>query len=183
MSRTPARFAGGTRAARAVAVAAAILLGSAAGHAAGGGHVADPLGLLLAAVLAGAIGVAVWERRRRLIVLFATIVGAQALIHVVLLVSGGHHPSSSGSPSALRMTGCHLAASTVLTALLATVDGVVDRWGRFWRQFATDYSLVPVPVRSGGPLAPVSLVVGRQEATACRHSLVRRGPPLSLSLV
>ena len=80
-------------------------------------------------VLALGLTVATSARPPRPLRLLAFLLGGQALLHVVLTMSGAHgHAASIAGPSTAAMIGAHVAAGLVATVVLLHADDLIDRW-------------------------------------------------------
>jgi hypothetical protein len=155
-----------------------------AGHAMAGGALPSPL--TLAAVTAGfvVLGVAMSSRTWTLPSLLAVLVGAQALLHVLLAGSAQAHAMAAmpgmtathGMAPDASMAAAHLVAAALAAVLL--------RRGELWCQSlvellsrplrAISLPALPAPLRRSlvtfsADTAPVSPLLV--------HSLSRRGPP------
>lgn len=117
---------------RCAAVSLVVLSLSLAGHAAGGAELPSTIGVLLALVLSVGLTSPVIARPRSWAWLAVYLLAAQALIHVVLVISGsGHH----GAPEAMTplvpsasMVGGHLAASVLAATVLASGERALRSW-------------------------------------------------------
>lgn len=192
--------------ARLVALRATILGGSAAGvgtasHVAGDGLLPGPLALTVLCVAAVAIASALVLTRATRLRILLTLVGGQALMHVVLASLGGHRgvtPGESGgfwahqlqhlTASGPSMVLAHTAGAVMLALFLAFAEErlwrrlVGSMLTRHLRRLAAARLLgaaaaaVPAPARVAGPArrAPVST------PAESRPALGRRGPPVLL---
>lgn len=165
----------GHRLAGTAATSAAILLITVAGHAAGEGSLPGPAGLAAAGAFAFALTYAVSDRRRGLGWLMAYVLGAQALLHVLLQFASGHAHGASMVPSPGMVAG-HVIAAFAASLALAYGADLYDRWVAFLAHALGPRPLVirriggPATARSRTPLTHARLAV-------LRHHLERRGPP------
>jgi hypothetical protein len=168
---------------RRLALALVVVSLSLAGHASGHGTLPSSTGLLLATLIAGSLAFAATDRRRSLSWLVGFLLGAQLLIHVVLVVSSSH-PVHGGGLMPLLPTGSmalgHLIATVVAAAVLARGEETLLAWATILSASFT--WLVPTVVPPGDvaqpsadrdPWAPVLSDRGWQ--------VDRRGPPASES--
>ena len=117
---------------RCVALSLVVLSLSLAGHAAGTAVLPSTLGVFLALVLSIGLTTLAIARPRSWAWLAGYLLAAQALIHVVLVISGsGHHAASAAMtplvPSA-SMVGGHVAASVVAATVLASGERALRSW-------------------------------------------------------
>jgi hypothetical protein len=164
---------------RRVVLALVVVVLSLAGHAAGSSLLPSWPGLLFATALASGLTVAVGVRTSALR-LFGFILGVEALLHVVFVVSSDCYPAggttSSLLPSSLSLLG-HVAAAIVAVAVLRHGDQALTNWSVLLRAAfeAPELILGAVPDRSV-PAAPAwdARTFGA-DSPLSMHS--RRGPP------
>lgn len=170
---------GPTRWLRAGVLVALTVLVSLGGHALAGGtvHVSGPM--VLGVLALGAACVAAAEVRRSFPEILAVVLLAQPVLH--LLASMGGHQHGAGNPTtaggvSTGMLLAHLAASVLVSALLADADRVL--WalaGLVVRVLPPAAAPVPVPA-AGVPVVRVPCVpLPLALRSAPRR---RRGPPV-----
>ena len=169
----------GFRVTRRVFLAVVVVTLSLAGHAAGSAMLPSLEGFGLAVLLASALTVAV-KPGVSAVRLLAILLGVQALLHAVFVLSSDCIPAS-GSPMSLVPSGVtvvgHVVASIVAVAILRRGDELLSRWTALLAAaFATpETALAPIPVR----LQIRATVWEARHFGADGHffSQVRRGPP------
>ena len=159
--------------------AGALVVLTAAGHTAAGGAAPDAVGLAAVLVLALGLTVATSARPPRPLRLLAFLLGGQALLHVVLTMTGAHgHAASAGGPSTAAMLGAHLAAGLVATVVLLHADDLIDRWQTL---LLTALGVVPAGAPTIASSRPVEVAQAPSGSLdALLHQVVRRGPPAAV---
>lgn len=161
------------RAARATLVSSALIVLTLAGHTAASGALPDVPALALTALIATALTAAVSERRMTLPAMLAYLVGAEALLHVVLAVAG--HGHGSLLPSASMITA-HLMAAVGSALVLVEAERILDRWLVLLRRALGSAfpALRPIPAPLTG-----AVVTGPLTSTLLTllHARELRGPP------
>lgn len=164
---------------RRLVLAVVVVVLSLAGHAAGSPMLPDAAGVLFAVVLATALTVSV-GRGPSPARLFAFLLGAQALLHVVFVLSSDCVPGVTHSmgliPSTTSVVG-HVVASALAVVVLRYGDQVLDGWAALLAAAFGVPRHVLVPIPSPAP-APVS-IWDADDHGASGHLVVqaRRGPP------
>lgn len=188
---------------RAASFAAVAVPVTSVAHLAGGGHVATPLPLVLAASLAyGVHRFAVGGRDRSGAALLVALLSVQGATHLLLSVDGlggGHAHQHANSHSGPAMLLCHLLAATTLGVLLQRNEAalwVAARRGVWAAAFVTLWRRTAASMRCRlAPQAPAdcthrldALRLALHEHLAVRRlrrewtgGRVRRGPPACLA--
>lgn len=165
---------------RLVALSAVVFCLSVAGHTAASGMVPSLTGLCLALILSTGLSVASLAKPRSWAWLLLFIAGAQALIHVVLVISGsGHRPPMGGVvpllPSA-QMVVAHASVTIVVAGTLATGERVLLAWARLLAAALGPRFVALAPVAGSTPP-----VLDRDRWSPSIRLVVsgvaRRGPP------
>lgn len=169
-------FASTRQAALALVVASLTL----AGHAAGQGALPGPVGVGLAVLIASGLAYTAASRARSWLWLLLFLLGAQVLVHAVLIVAMPHAHGTAGGVSLLP-TGsaavAHALASVIAAVVLARGDSVLQSWTRLLvsRLGVT----VPAPT---GPVRAAARISARPRWTPMtserRWDAARRGPPI-----
>lgn len=162
------------RVARSALAAAALGVVTLAGHTAAGGGV-DLLGLAVLAAVSIALGSALVRRTPSVATLFVGLVGAEAVLHLVLTVAGGHgHPGAH--PSTTAMIGGHVLAAFVVALVVVHADRILASWSRLLA--AVLGHRVDLPrAPEVAPLAAHGDTVCSPTLQRLRHRVPRRGPP------
>ena len=157
-------------------VVASLTLG---GHAAGQGALPGPVGVGLAVLLASGLAFTAASRPRSWLWLLLFLLGAQVLIHAVLMVAVPHAHAAAGSVS-LVPTGsaaaAHGMASLIAAVVLSRGDAILESWTRLL--IARLGVIVPVatqPVPAAAHLP--SIRQWTPVASEYRWDAARRGPP------
>jgi hypothetical protein len=101
-----------------------------AGHASGRGELPNSVGVTLAVLIAVGLTLTATARQRSWPWLIAFLLGAQLLIHVVLVIATPHaHGSMPLLPTGATAVG-HLVASLIAAAVLAHGEDVLIAWSR-----------------------------------------------------
>lgn len=162
------------RAPRTALVAVALAVVTAAAHTAGGGAV-DLLSAAVVLALSVALASGVAARRLSTTRLIAAVLGAQAVLHLVMTVSGSH-AHHTGHGSAAPMVLAHVLAAIATAFIVVRADSVVAAWARLVdTALGTTLTLPPVPAAHGTPIrgdSPDLTVLH-----ALLHRVERRGPP------
>ena len=168
-------FAATRRVVLAVVVASLTL----AGHAAGQGTLPGTVGIGLAVLIATGLAFTAASRPRSWLWLLLFLLGAQVLIHAVLMVAMPHAHASAGSAS-LVPTGsaavAHGVASVVAAVVLARGDAVLQSWTSLLvTRLGVDVPVesAPRPPVTGDPMGPQWHPVTSEH----RWDVARRGPP------
>ncbi|MFT4088026.1 MAG: hypothetical protein QM658_12940 [Gordonia sp. (in: high G+C Gram-positive bacteria)] len=140
-----------------------------AAHAHGGGGLPATAGLLL--VLAAAFGIGLAARQVSARGLVPTMIGAQALLHVLLILLGGSHHELLTTP----MVAMHTLGVLVAFALVAGLDAVAAAFEAVVRRIVALVTRGPLP----DVAAPVfvSSTPRRPRPTVWLGALGTRGPP------
>lgn len=170
---TPGR--GWARLARAGLLALLTVLISVGGHALAGGPVHLSMPMLLGAAGLGALCVAAADVRRSFGEIFAVVLLAQPVLHL-LASMGGHGPHAAPTPVTAGMAAAHAGAALVVSVLLADAERTLWMLAGLF-----------VPVRLPGPppacrCAPPAVPAVEDAPTplfsvALASSVSRRGPP------
>ena len=164
---------------RRIVVSTVIVLLSLVGHSIGSAMLPSVAGFCMAVVLTVALTLTVRPGTSP-VRLFGLLLGAQALLHVIFVVSSDSMPmdgrAASLVPSGATVIG-HVAASALAVAVLRYGDQVLDGW----TALLTSAFGAPVLALPAIPEAPL-MGVGSWDAdafSADSHltSQVRRGPP------
>jgi hypothetical protein len=170
---------------RSVALSLVVFSLSVAGHSAAAADLPNAMGLGLALALSACLTTAIIARRRTWVWLVGYLLGAQALIHVVLVMSTtGHHPSGMGLmplvPGPSMLAG-HAIASVIAAVVLARGEVVLASWASL---ASTALKPLFVAARPVGE-APALVLVPPAWASKLRDldwDLARRGPPMRASV-
>jgi hypothetical protein len=101
-----------------------------AGHASGRGDLPGSVGVILAVLIAGGLTLSATARPRSWPWLIAFLLGAQVLIHVVLVIATPHmHGTMPLVPTGATAMG-HLVASLIAAVVLAHGEDVLITWSR-----------------------------------------------------
>ena len=159
--------------------AGALVVLTVAGHTGAGGAAPDAVGLAAVMVLALGLTVATSARPPRPLRLLGFLLGGQALLHVVLTMSGTHgHTASIAGPSTAAMIGAHVAAGLVATVVLLHADDLIDRWQTL---LLTALGVVPAEPPTIAAARPVEVAhASARSLDALLHQVVRRGPPAAV---
>lgn len=160
---------GATRAIRGAVLAFVTTLLAAAAHIATGGHLPPLLSLVAGWVVLAAAFVVLADKRRGLVQVGASAVGAQLVFPAAFVICG--HDSAFPSPS---MSVFHVTVSILVAALAVHGDSLI--WAladllRFVRVALLGVLLPDVP-----QLAPASVVAAPAPAASIRTNRLR-GPP------
>ena len=167
---------------RRVTLSLVVLLLSLAGHASASGSVPGPLGLAFAAVVCAGLTTVAAGRRRSWAWLTAFLLGTEALLHVIFVVSDSTHAHGSGGmmaavPSTGMVAG-HVVASLVAAVVLMHGEATLRAWSRLLAAAfgAVVPALAPVSARSTPPVRNPAL---SPRGTVLSRNLARRGPPVT----
>lgn len=164
----PRRFARSALAATALGVV------TLAGHTAAGGRV-DLLGLAVLAAVSIALGSALVRRTPSVATLFIGLVGAEAVLHLVLTVAAGHGHTGA-HPSTAAMVSGHVLAALAVALVVVHADGILASWSRLLAGVLGHR--VDLPLTPGvAPLAAPGDTVCSPTLRLLRHRVARRGPP------
>ena len=162
------------RAPRTALVAVALAVVTAAAHTAGGGAI-DPLSGALVLALSVALASGVAARRLSVTRLIAAVLGAQAVLHLVMTVAGSH-AHHSGHGSAAPMLLAHMLAAIVTAFVVVRADGLLSAWARLVdTALGTALTLPTVPAAHGTPVRSTSPDLTVLQTLL--HRVERRGPP------
>lgn len=165
---------------RAAVLTVVVMSLSLAGHAAASADLPSALGVLLAFALSAGLTVSAIAKPRSWAWLVGYLLGAQALIHVVLVVSGtGHHAGTAAMvplvPSA-SMALAHVTASLLAACVLAGGERTVRSWKAL---LSAALGIVAAPGLAVDQ--PTAIVVDRDRWVAASWDAgagtSRRGPP------
>jgi hypothetical protein len=147
-----------------------------AGHASGRGELPSSVGVTLAVLIAVGLTLTATARQRSWPWLIAFLLGAQLLIHVVLVIATPHaHGSMPLVPTGATAVG-HLVASLIAAVVLAHGEDVLIAWSR----------LMSATFEWAMPTVRVVERVGAVNAAFCEWTPIpsdrgwdadRRGPP------
>ena len=162
------------RAPRTALVAGALAVVTTAAHTAGGGAI-DPLSGVLVLALSLALASGVAARPLSPARLIAAVIGAQAVLHLVMTVAGSHgHHAAHGS--AAPMVLAHVLAAILTTIVVVRADGAVAAWARLVdTALGTALTLPSLPAVHGTPVR--SSDPDRTVLQTLLHGVERRGPP------
>jgi peptidoglycan/LPS O-acetylase OafA/YrhL len=175
----PYRFSGPARALRGLVLGAIVLLLTAVAHNSGD-HAAPRVGattllwLLPLTVMLSALAA---DRRRDRAWLVAYLLGMQALLHVMLVVSAGHGSHGVSMIPPASMIVMHVLAAAAAAVLISHADALLHSWLRFLDCLTRNYRLVP-PARPTLPRAPTALSPGHPSGDVLGLTPLRRGPPV-----
>jgi hypothetical protein len=173
----------GPRRARAALTSSALVVLTLAAHSAASGTLPSLVPLVLVVGLATALTWAVSDRRRSLAWTTAYLVGAQALLHLILAFAGTHGHAAGLVPST-SMLAAHLAAALVAAVVLVHSDGLIQRWAALLAHLlGSPATVLADPVGVPGRVLPPSTRRHLHVRDALRHSVERRGPPRAVALV
>jgi len=152
---------------------------SLSGHAAGSALLPSLPGFLFAVALTIPLTLGIGEGTSALR-LFGMLVGIQALLHLVFVISSDHAHGQASSmtlmPSTLSLTG-HVLASIVAVAVLRQGDRILASWTALLTA-AFGAPSVALPLIPARPALPVPAWDARAfSADAHLTTQVRRGPP------
>lgn len=164
------------RAPRIALVAVALAVVTMAAHTAAGGG----LDLLAGGVVAGlsvALAAGIAHRPLAPVRLFAAVLGAQAVLHLMMTASAPHASMHGHTSAGLMLLG-HLAAAFITAAVVIRADALVTRWVRLIGTALG--TALPVPVAPTADLARPSSATSPTGSTlrVLLHRVQRRGPPL-----
>lgn len=162
---------------RTALVAVALAVVTMAAHTAGGGHL-DSISAGVVAGLSIALAAGIAHRRLGLTRLVAAVLGAQAVLHLVMTVSAAHGSLHSHVSSGPMLVG-HVAAAFITAAVVMRADAVLARWSRLIATALGTRLPAPVP-----PTAPVARRTSAAPTTGSPlrvllHRVERRGPPVA----
>jgi peptidoglycan/LPS O-acetylase OafA/YrhL len=175
----PYRFSGQARALRGLVLGAIVLLLTAVAHNSGD-HAAPPVGttaLLWLLPLTVMLSVLAADRRRDRAWLVAYLLGMQALLHVLLVVSAGHASHGGSMLPPWSMIVMHVVAAASAAVLIAHADALLHAWLRFLYSLTRDYRPT-LPARPTPPRAPTALAPGHPSGKVLGLTPLRRGPPV-----
>lgn len=165
------------RGTRIAAISAAVLILSIAGHSfVGHALLMSPAAMLIGAVISVALAVAATAQRHSIAWLFGFLLGAEALMHAVFVMSGSH-AGHSVLPSPSMILG-HVLATVVAVALLRIGDGELTRWAHFLSHVFTRDVAITVDILHVRIARPIVSAVPVFNAHLVMSSLRHRGPPL-----
>lgn len=152
-----------------------------AAHTSAGGSI-DPLSASVVVTLSVALAAGIAHRRLGLARLLAAVLGAQAVLHLVMTVAGPHamHAGQmhTGQTSLLPMIGTHLLAALATAVVVLQANALLDAWQRLVRTaLGSEVRLPRIPeghstYTTAGPTFPILRTL--------RHRVARRGPPRAL---
>jgi hypothetical protein len=156
------------------------VLVSLGGHVLGGGVVRASAPMVLGVLALAGICVAAAESRRGFGEIFAVVLLAQPVLHLLASMGGHHHGSTapaSGDGLGLTpvMIGAHVLAAAALSVLLACADRLLWAFAALARRVALPPVPTPLLVLRCGPV-PLVLVT-LPALSALRDAPLRRGPP------
>lgn len=158
-------------------VAVALAVVTMAAHTAGGGAL-DPISAGVVAALSGALAAGIAHRRIGMMRLAAAVLGAQAVLHLVMTVSAAHG-SMHGHVSDGAMLAGHVAAAIITAAVVIRADALVVRWRRLIGTalgMALPATVPPIPAvaRPSSTTPPTG-----SPLRVLLHRVQRRGPPMA----
>ncbi|MBK9740567.1 MAG: hypothetical protein IPO93_13910 [Actinobacteria bacterium] len=170
---------------RVAALSLVVFALSTSGHAAESAVLPSTLGLALTLVLSIGLTSAAVARPRSIVWLLLYLAGAQAVIHVVLVVSASsHHPTSMTVAPLLpsgMMVAAHLAVSVVAAAVLAFGERTLVAWARLLAVAIGARIIACLRLAQ----ASAAIVAGDSVVVTLRHAswgVARRGPPALASM-
>ncbi|MFA7323436.1 MAG: hypothetical protein WC005_03670 [Candidatus Nanopelagicales bacterium] len=176
MKSQPVRLGSGLRVLRGVTAGITMLLLTAAAHITASGTAPSAASFVVLAPVAIGLSSVALERRRGYVWLAVFAVGIQALLHVLLSVTGAHAAMHSSLLPSPGMTLTHIGAAITTALVLAHADVLLHRWIALARTLLfTGISF------EAQPLAPVhTLAYDDPNAHYLHdldHAVSRRGPP------
>jgi hypothetical protein len=160
-------------------IALGLALLTISGHAAAADRLPGPGALAASVILCAALAMPLAQRRRSLVGLAGWLLGAQAILHVVVAVTDGHGHGSGLVPGP-GMIVAHAGAALGVAAVVAWADDLVTAWQRLTRTVLGGV-VVPLNLVLAAPDAPVDASPLERRPQRRGHAWAgRRGPPAGL---
>lgn len=151
------------------------------GHAAAADRLPGPGALAAAGVLCAALAVPLAQRRRSLLGLAGWLLGAQAILHVVVAVTDGHGHGNGLVPGP-AMVVAHAVAGLGVAAVVAWADDLLIAWQHLTRTLLGGV-VIPSDLVLAAPDVPVDASPLDRRPQRQGHAWAgRRGPPATARL-
>ncbi len=169
---------GTLRVVRGLTLGLAMVLLTAAAHAAANGQLPDAGALTFLIAISVGLSIIGMERPRGLLWFLLYALGIQALLHVLLVTVSAHSAHHSSLLPDKTMVFTHILAAGLLALLLAHGDSALLRWVSYMRSVLVR-GLAPVGIVAPNSHEQIRPLQVSHPLRIFQHDIARRGPPES----